>query len=138
MAKDVIHDQVKQALIKDGWTITHDPYTISFGGRHGYVDLGAEKILAAEKSGQQIAVEIKSFIGRSTVSELEKAVGQYAVYRSWLSRTEPQRIIYLAVDKRAFSDLFEDISGRVLLEDYSINMIVVDVAIQEVVKWVNM
>ncbi len=137
MAKDVIHDQVKQALIKDGWTITHDPYTISFGGRHGYVDLGAEKILAAEKSGQQIAVEI-SFIGRSTVSELEKAVGQYAVYRSWLSRTEPQRIIYLAVDKRAFSDLFEDISGRVLLEDYSINMIVVDVAIQEVVKWVNM
>ncbi len=137
MAKDVIHDQVKQALIKDGWTITYDPYTISFGGRHGYVDLGAEKILAAEKSGQQIAVEI-SFIGRSTVSELEKAVGQYAVYRSWLSRTEPQRIIYLAVDKRAFSDLFEDISGRVLLEDYSINMIVVDVAIQEVVKWVNM
>ena len=24
-AKDIHHDTVKNALIKDGWTITHDP-----------------------------------------------------------------------------------------------------------------
>jgi hypothetical protein len=28
MAKDVFHQQVKNALIKDGWNITHDPLTI--------------------------------------------------------------------------------------------------------------
>jgi hypothetical protein len=34
------------------------------GGVEMYVDLGAEKIIAAEKDGKKIAVEIKSFIGR--------------------------------------------------------------------------
>lgn len=28
MAKDVFHQQVKNALIKGGWNITHDPLTI--------------------------------------------------------------------------------------------------------------
>ena len=27
-AKDIYHDQVKTALVKDGWTITHDPLLI--------------------------------------------------------------------------------------------------------------
>ncbi|PSN15187.1 hypothetical protein C7293_08370 [filamentous cyanobacterium CCT1] len=41
-AKDLLHDAVKGALEKDGWTITHDPLFISFGGVKMYVDLGAE------------------------------------------------------------------------------------------------
>jgi hypothetical protein len=28
MAKDIFHQQVKNALIKDGWKITHDPFTL--------------------------------------------------------------------------------------------------------------
>ncbi|MEY4937802.1 MAG: hypothetical protein RIS64_4161 [Bacteroidota bacterium] len=28
MARDLYHQQVKNALIKDGWRITHDPYRI--------------------------------------------------------------------------------------------------------------
>lgn len=27
-ARYTIHDAVKRVLIKDGWTITHDPYTV--------------------------------------------------------------------------------------------------------------
>jgi hypothetical protein len=30
-ARNVHHEAVVQALIKDGWTITHDPLTISYG-----------------------------------------------------------------------------------------------------------
>jgi hypothetical protein len=30
-AKDIYHDAVKNALIKDGWTITADPYYIIYG-----------------------------------------------------------------------------------------------------------
>ncbi|MCU0570892.1 MAG: XisH family protein, partial [Oculatellaceae cyanobacterium Prado106] len=76
MAKDVYHDTVRVALEKDGWTITDDPLTLPIGERSVYVDLGAEKLLTAEKEGQKIAVEIKSFLSRSPVKDLEVALGQ--------------------------------------------------------------
>jgi len=28
MAKDLIHEAVKNALINDGWDVTHDPFKI--------------------------------------------------------------------------------------------------------------
>jgi len=59
-AKDIYHDSVKNALIKDGWTITHDPLMLRWGKKDMFIDLGAEFILAAEKSDRKIAVEIKS------------------------------------------------------------------------------
>lgn len=74
-AKDFYHDTVKTALIKDGWDITNDPLKFKGGGRSFYIDLGAKKLLAAEKQGRKIAVEIKSFLTSSPVSELEKALG---------------------------------------------------------------
>ena len=40
-ARDSIHSLVKQALIKDGWTITDDPFVITYGERFLFVDLGA-------------------------------------------------------------------------------------------------
>jgi hypothetical protein len=83
-AKDIYHDAVKNALIKDGWTITDDPLILSIGKKDLFADLGAEKLIAAEKSYQKIAVEIKSFIGKSRVDDLEKALGQYILYREIL------------------------------------------------------
>ena len=61
-ARDIYHETVKNALIKDGWTITHDPLVLRWGTTDVYVGLGAEQLLAAEKRGQKIAVEIKSFV----------------------------------------------------------------------------
>jgi len=68
--RDIFHDAVKNALIKDEWTITNDPFFVQFGGVDMYADLGAEKIFAAEKDGQKIVVEIKSFVGTSIISSL--------------------------------------------------------------------
>jgi hypothetical protein len=48
-ARDIYHNSVKNALIKDGWTITHDPYTLTFGLRDVFVDIGAERMLALSK-----------------------------------------------------------------------------------------
>ena len=62
MARDKYHDHVKEALIKEGWKITHDPYKIKVGGRKAQIDLGAEKLIAAEKENELIAVEVKSFL----------------------------------------------------------------------------
>lgn len=75
MARDVIHDAVKSALIKDGWDITADSYTIKFKGAKVFVDLAAEMPIAAERGGERIAVEIKSFLGASPLHELEAALG---------------------------------------------------------------
>ena len=96
-ALDIYHDQVKNALIKDGWTITDDPLTIRFGRRVLYVDLAAQRLLAAERAGSRIAVEIKSFVGRSDVLDLEQALGQFVLYAEVLAETDPDRILYLAV-----------------------------------------
>ena len=105
--------------------------------RRVYADLGAEQIIAAEKSTQKMAVQIKSFIGISKMTDLERAIGQYAVYKSWLARTEPKRIRYLALDHEAFADLFQDISGQVLLDDYDIKVIIVNLAQEEIVQWIS-
>ncbi len=78
-AKDIYHDTVKNALIKDGWTITDDPLVISIGKKDLFIDLGAEKLIAAEKDSKKIAVEIKSFIGSSQVNDLKNALGQYVL-----------------------------------------------------------
>jgi len=75
-AKDVFHDVVKTSLQKDGWTITHDPLHIRLGGVIDmYFDLGAEKIIAAEKAGRKIAVAIKSFLGPSILAQFHLALG---------------------------------------------------------------
>jgi hypothetical protein len=74
-ARDILHDVVKEALIKEGWTITNDPFLVAFGIRKVYVDLGAERLLAAERGTDQIVVEVKSFLGASRMADLEQALG---------------------------------------------------------------
>jgi hypothetical protein len=44
-AKDHYHETVKNALIKDGWTITHDPLILRLSKKKLYIDLGAEQLL---------------------------------------------------------------------------------------------
>jgi hypothetical protein len=73
---DLYHNTVKNALVKDGWVITDDPFVIEFKGLRLYADLGAEKLLAAEKHERKVVIEIKVFNSPSLVTELEKAVGQ--------------------------------------------------------------
>lgn len=74
-AKDIYHDVVKQTLIKDGWTITDDPLRLRWTKRNIYIDLGAERIIGAERSEHRIAVEVKSFTSASEVADLEQALG---------------------------------------------------------------
>ncbi|WP_318528427.1 element excision factor XisH family protein [Plectonema radiosum] len=79
-SRDIYHNTVKNALLKDGWTITHDPLRLEWGKKDLYVDLGAEQLIGAENAERKIAVEIKSFVGRSDIDDLEKALGQYILY----------------------------------------------------------
>jgi len=105
-AKDIYHYTVKNALIKEGWIITDDPLFIQFGEVDMYADIGAERIIAAEKENQKIAVEVKSFLEASLVSAFHTAMGQYIDYRHALEELQSERILYLAVPLRKCMKLF--------------------------------
>jgi len=136
-ALDIYHDQVKNALIKDGWTITDDPLTIRFGRRVLYVDLAAQRLLAAERAGSRIAVEIKSFVGRSDVLDLEQALGQFVLYAEVLAETDPDRILYLAVEEAAYEAVFEEPIGELLLLKKRLRVIVFDSDTEEIRRWIS-
>ncbi len=134
-AKDIFHDAVKNALIKDGWTITDDPYTLQWGNDNLFVDLGAEKVLAAERENQKIAVEVKSFVGRSLASDLQRAIGQYVQYRSLMKRQDPIRVLWLAVPDEVFYEVFEGIKGVDLITDENIKVFGYAAESEEIIKW---
>ncbi len=137
MAKDIFHDAVKAALEKEGWTITHDPYTINlpeFRPKQD-IDLGAEKMLAATKGLEKIAVEVKSFIQPSVVYDFHTALGQYMNYLIGLRKQDPDRILYLAIPDYA-NNAFEGLH-LVLesIETYGVKLIVYNAKTQTIVSW---
>ena len=104
MAKDLFHGHVKEALIKDGWEITHDPYMLKYLEKKMNVDLGAEKVIAAQKGKEKIAVEIKSFLSHSRLYDFHEALGQYKTYFRIMGKTEKDRHLFLAVPLDAYED----------------------------------
>lgn len=136
-AKNVYHSNVIQALIEDGWVITHDPLTIGFGGRSFFVDLGAERTIGAEKAGQRIAVEVQSFVGRSEVADLERALGQFILYESLLGVSEPERKLFMAVHKPVAEAIFAEPVGRLVVSKWNIRILVFDEVTQRVVEWIE-
>jgi hypothetical protein len=137
-AKNIHHDVVVRALQADGWTITHDPLTLSYGGRDLYVDLGAEReTLGAEKDGRKIAVEIQSFLSKSPVRDLEEAVGQYGIYRVLLGQTEPERVPYLAVSSRVHEEVLADRFGQAIVKGLDLRVLVFDEAEERIVRWIE-
>ena len=134
---DFYHNTVKNALLKDGWIITDDPFVIEFKGLRLYADLGAEKLLAAEKTGQKVVIEIKVFNSISLITELEKAVGQYGIYRTFLKRINPERQLYLAIAEDVYQDFFQRPAIQEIITDQQINLIVFDPNSEEILQWIN-
>ena len=136
-AKDLYHDNFKRSLIKAGWIITHDPYTITFGAKDVFINIGAERILAAEKDHEKIAIEIKSFRGPSDIRDLEIAIGQYVLYRSLLKRYESERKLFLAVPQHVLSGILNESIARPVLEDLFIAIIGFDQKLEIITQWIN-
>lgn len=135
-AKDIFHDAVKNALIKDGWTITYDPLRLTYGDEEMYADLGAERLLAAAKGAQRIAMEIKSFLGASRVTDLERALGQYVLYHDVLEEIEPERVLYLAVSERVVQQIFVEPLGQMLMRKQRARLMVFDPIREVIVQWI--
>lgn len=136
-AKDFYHSAVKKSLVKDGWLITHDPYSLKLGSADLFVDLGAEKIFAAQKNNDKIAVEVKSFLGKSIISEVQDAIGQFMMYREVLTDYDSKRKLYLAVEAEIFNSDFSEALKNLLLERLKIKVMVFDSDSEEIIKWLT-
>ncbi|MEC4990510.1 MAG: XisH family protein [Oscillatoria sp. PMC 1068.18] len=123
-ARDIYHDAVKNALIKDGWTVTDDPYTIEYEDAKLYADLAIEKRTTDEESEQKIIIEIKSFISPSLMSAFEIALGQYILYRNFLRLTNKDYEIYLAVRDTVYNTFFQRKSVNTIVKLNQISLVI--------------
>lgn len=137
MAKDKYHYLVKKALEQEGWIVTHDPFYVQTLKRRLEIDLGAERLIAAEKDEEKIAIEIKTFSGVSDIHEFYKALGQFIYYRLALTRVEPERVLYLAVPSDFYEDFFSEPLSIDMVEEQSIKIIIYDIKNQIIKKWIK-
>lgn len=137
MAKDRYHKPVREALESEGWTITHDPFRIKFGDKKIEIDLGAERLIAAERGTEKIAVEVKSFLSKSIMYELHEAVGQFVNYRILLGMKKEARDLFIALPEDIFDQFFGDEFGQTLLRELSMKLIVYKPDSKLIVKWIK-
>lgn len=134
MAKDRFHNAVRTGLEKEGWVITADPYELSVGGVDFEIDLAAE-MLAAERAGEQIAVEVKSFIKRSAVSDFHTALGQSINYQIALEEVDPQRKLYLAVPNAIYNSFFQRRFIQLVIKRTQIHLLTYDEREEVIRQW---
>jgi hypothetical protein len=135
--RDLYHDTVRHALEKDGWIITDDPLDLTIGEVELFADLGAERVIGAEKDNQKIAVEIKSFVAQSPVSEFHKALGQYENYRTSLEELEPDRTILLAIPMTAWKEFFQRPFIQKVIVKNKIELIIFDSNNETILQWIR-
>lgn len=134
---DIIHNSVKNALIKDGWLITDDPYVIQYRRTILYADLGAERPIAVERNGQKLVVEVKSFVGASKMQDFKEALGQYDIYRYLLEEVASDRKLYVAISDVAYNAFFTQDVTQLILNKHQLPIIVVDIETEEILQWIN-
>ena len=137
-AKDLYHDNVVEALIADGWTITDDPLQLRYQKRDLYVDLAAERSpVAAEKEGRRIAVEIKSFLHKSQVEALQAALGQYWMYREILAESDDDRVLFMAVPKHIYEGILSEPLGQLMIKRTQLRLLVFSAKTERIIEWIN-
>jgi hypothetical protein len=135
--RDIIHQAVRNALVKDGWRITADPLLLEYGAEDLFIDLAAERLLAAERGASRIAVEVKSFVGRSPLNDLQNALGQYALYLSVLEVVDSERRLYLAIGRSTYDELAELETFRLVVRRFQVSLVVVSLGAEEITEWIE-
>jgi len=137
MARDGFHDLFRSVLEHDGWIVTDDPLTFKIGKVHVQIDLGAERLIAAQKGQERIAVEIKTFVNASFITALYEAIGKYVVYKNVLKLTDPNRTLYLAVPKSIYDRFFEEPVLKKVIAEERVNLVIYNEKLQRIDLWVK-
>jgi hypothetical protein len=136
MAKDIFHENVREALQKEGWKITSDLLRIDLDETYVEIDLAAEMVFAAERQGEKIAVEVKSFLSKSIISDFHTAIGQYLDYFDALEESEPERELYLALPVDAYNHrVFQGRFIQKRLKKENVKLIIFDPLNNTITEW---
>jgi hypothetical protein len=136
-APDIYHENVKQALLRDGWNILKEHYELKYRGDRLYPDLAAEKSIVAERGTQKILVEIKSFLGRSFIADLQAAIGQYVMYRNVIQAQGLEFKLYLAIAEEVYNKKFQTPLAQLIVEENQVNLLVFSVDQEVVSQWIS-
>jgi hypothetical protein len=136
-AKDLFHKAVRRGLEKDQWRISNDPLELEWEEVKVKIDLAAERLIAAERGEEKIAVEIKSFISPSPISDFHTALGQFLNYRIMLEVKDPARQLYLAIPLDTYDTFFQSRFAQVAIERHQLKLIVYNPIAEEIVQWIN-
>lgn len=136
-ANDAIKPAVVAALRKDGWTITDDPFTLEYEEVTVSIDLAGERLIAAERGPERVAIEIKSLASLSPVRDFRDALGQYDLYRMILEDLQPDRKLYLAVSDRGYERVFGLQAIQRLIAKRPLPLVVVRTETEEVLRWIG-
>lgn len=138
MAKDAIHDSIKNALIKDGWLITAEFLQIEYEELEIFADIVAEQSpIVAQKDGKKLIVEVKTFAGRSFIRELQQAMGQYDLYREIISLAGLDFDLYLAISSLIYETFFMRKGTHDVVQRRHLKLLVVDIEREEVSQWIE-
>jgi XisH protein len=135
--KDIFHENVRTALEKDDWVVTDDPLQVVVDDTTIYIDLGIEPTYYADRNGEQIAVEIKSFRLQSSITSMYEALGKFCIYRTALRLAESPRTRYLAVPLSIYNSFFQRILIQEALKEYQVNLIVYDTHSNTISTWIK-
>ncbi len=135
--KDVFHESVKRGLEKEQWQISSDPLELQWDEIKVKIDLAAERLIAAERGEEKIAVEIKSFVSPSLISDFHTALGQFLVYRIMLDEKQPDRLLYLAVPKEVYKTFFQSRFAQTAIEQHKLKLIVYNPKLEEIEQWID-
>jgi XisH protein len=145
MARDLFHYAVRAALEKEKWVITDDPLKVGAGGAKFEIrlrlrdanDLGAERIVAADRGEERIAIEIKTFAGDSPITDYHAALGQFLNYRLALELNNIDRSLYLAIPTLIYEAFFQKEFLKISVERYQIKLIVYEPVNEVIERWIN-
>jgi hypothetical protein len=124
-------------LQNDGWDVTNEDYRLAFGGVDIYVDIAAEKLICAERENQKIAVEVKSFLKASTISEFHSALGQFINYRVVLRYQDPDRTLYLGVPISIYESFFKLEFTKIIIYEQELKILVYNPETEVIEQWLN-
>ena len=71
------------------------------------------------------------------MTELQKAVGQYGIYRMFLESVNPERELFLAIPQDIYLDFFQAPAVQDIVAVHQIHLLVFEPEIQEVVDWIK-
>ena len=126
---------IANALAKDGWTISHEPF-LPPPLVHGDIENSVvERAILACRGGEKIALIPLEIDDSSDLDSVYEAIGGHALLRSLMTRSESDRLVYIAVSKEGASVILCRPSIMKALGDLQMPFVICDREKRRILRW---